>query len=307
MVPNPQGFEAFSKNPLRLQTRVVPSEEVYSYQNLVKDSNVIFPGAEYLATFTVTSAMPAGTLLVNKTMNPMTMIPGSRLFNMARNYEEFRFLRARIVHVPMVATTTDGGLIMNYFDDPDFDLGSNPPAVMFATGGYKTPLRLRGQVTAILDSKWRKCDPDSPELMNCAQGKFCVAVDTPTTVSGTLTFQLILEYVVEFRKMTQQTTTFTTVSTIANGALTNSSGTWSFASTMSPTPATLDVFLISPELEIPGASATSTARYMRATNTSGNNFTLYESLDDIDTGNIIVEGSSIAQTGLITAYKVALN
>lgn len=305
---------ALSRNPAvvrpnrsGMDSHLIPVDEIYSYQNRVPEIQHSFPGSEYVTRYQVTSAMPAGLVLVNKYLNPM-LFPSTRLFNMARNFEEFRFIRARIIHIPVVGTAVDGGLIMSYFSNPDFDVGTDPTTTLFNSGGYKTAIRLRGQVTAKLDSVWRKCDPDSNEIMQTTQGKFVVAIDTPTTAAGTMTFNLIMEYVIEFRKPTTQTQTYSNVGTMAPASWVNSGGgTFTSSVALSITPAIGDNFLINPAIEIPGPLNSQTALYAQALNTGGTQFKLFESFDKVGiSGGFILNGNNF-NTSLLTMNQVVLN
>lgn len=289
-----------------MSTRVAPYQELYSYRTTQRDPVVTFTGSEFFAAFTVSGVSPitaAGQVVVNRLMNPSTFTPNSRIVNMARNYEEFRFVKAKMIYVPTVADTVDGGLMHAYFADPTVDLNSNVLSTMLATGGSKGPLRASCVVDAKLDKEWFKVNPGSSELMKTCQGTFVTAVESGTTVAGQLLFNMILEYTIQFRKMTNQSVAFAGTSTIQAATWTNVSGTWTASTAMSPAAANGDVYVITPALDIPGAS---TKAWFLKKNPSGNDWTLYESLKDVNNGVFIRDGTTFTTT-LVTAYKYVPN
>jgi hypothetical protein len=285
----------FAGNPARMSTRLAASDELYAYQNTLEEYGCRLPGSEYFTFFTVANTTPVGTLLVNQPLNPL-MFPDTRLASIAKNYLEFRFTRARIVHVPTVSTAVDGALVMNYFSNPEFELGPSPAKTMFATRGYKSPIRTRGSVDAILDKEWRLIDLNSSELLKTCQGKFSVALDTATTVSGTLSFQMIIEYVVEFRGISKQSVSFGTPVTGVQTTMTPDAGGSAILTLtvgVTPAPSTTTPYLMVPALNLAskqGPAATGLfAMFVGATQ-----FAAFASLEDIANNTPIQTGNTPA-------------
>jgi hypothetical protein len=296
----------FAGNPVRMSTRLAAADELYAYQNVTKDVLTKVPGSEYVGFFTVTSAMPVGLIVFNQQLNPL-MFPDTRLSSMAKNYSEFRFRRARIVHVPTVGNNVDGALVMNYFPNPDFELGSAPSKVMFATRGYKTPIRTRGSVAATLDSEWRKLDIDSSEIIKTSQGKFVVAIDSATTVAGTMTFNMILEYEVEFRGAARQTTTYGTPSTLVATTCTPTGNNIVSSAAVSPSPSTTAAFLVQPALNVSAQNGVvRTGRFAKFADAQ--TFNVYESLEELSgDSRIIMNGQPAFASPFLTLTPITVS
>lgn len=276
----PKQNRMFASNPVRMSTKLAAADELYAYQNTLSDYGCTLPGSEYFTHFTISTFNPAGTVLVNQLMNPL-LFPDTRLANIAKNYQEFRFKRARIVHVPTVSTSVDGALVMNYFENPEFELGVQTAKTMFATRGYKSPIRTRGSVDARLDSEWRTIDLSSHEYLKTCQGKFVVALDTPTTISGTLQFDMIIEYQIEFRGMSKQQISYGVPMLGASTTGTPTGANVVLTDALSPAPSGSPICVITPALNITtNNGGIMTAPFARVFDSTTVRF--YASYDDFD-------------------------
>jgi hypothetical protein len=206
-----------------------------------------------------------------------------------------------------VGNNVDGSFVMNYFPNPEFELGSNPAKTMFATRGYKTPIRTRGSVTAILDNKWRKLDVTSKEYMNTTQGKFTIAIDTSTSVAGTMSFQLIFEYVIEFRGASKQNVSYGAQLTGPATTMTPSGVNVTLSDALSSTPGSTEMYLITPALNVLSEFGIyRTAAFAKVFDAT--TIRLYESLEDVnEEDNIDVQGLPAFAAPYITYSPILLS
>lgn len=155
---------------------------------------------EYIGDFVIlpTSTQGSSSKFM---MNPLKM-PRTRLYNLARNYQKFRFTKMSLKIQSSTTTSTNGLYVVGYNSNPDaeYSQATAIPAVFDLPGAQSANVwRTITSVARIEDrNKWYNLDDDSEEVMQTTQGYFAVVVQSPTSATGPLVMPVILEYSIEF-------------------------------------------------------------------------------------------------------------
>lgn len=178
----------------------IPMEVAYTVRQPTARRVHTETACEYIGDFVIlpTSQQGASSKFM---MNPINL-PRTRLQNLARNYQKFRFKKLALKVQSSTTTSTNGLYIVGYNSNPDaeYDQASAVPAVFDLPGAQSANVwRTITSVAKIEDKgKWYNIDPDSSEVMNTTQGYFAVVVQSPTSTTGPLIMPVLLEYTVEF-------------------------------------------------------------------------------------------------------------
>lgn len=178
----------------------IPMEVAYTVRQPTSRKVHRETACEYIGDFVIlpTSKQGQSTKFM---MNPLTL-PRTRLFNLARNYQKFRFTKMSLKVQSSTTTSTNGLYVVGYNSNPDseYSLDTAIPAIFDLPGAQSANVwRTTTSVARIEDrNKWYNLDADSEEIMQTTQGYFAIAVQSPTSASGPLIMPVLLEYTVEF-------------------------------------------------------------------------------------------------------------
>jgi hypothetical protein len=135
-------------------------------------------------------------------VNPVNFI-GTRLAQMARSFQKYRFTRLQLRIMTNLPTTVGGTITSGYSSNPDYQVSiySDIGRQIFALDGaqisnlwvhniVRCPIRDR--------QKWYYIDPDSSEIMNTTQGKFLMLPTSGANITEEISVPLIIEYDIQF-------------------------------------------------------------------------------------------------------------
>lgn len=135
-------------------------------------------------------------------MNPMLWKPDSRLRNLSKAFEKFRFNKLTMTIRSGAPTTSQGELIAAYAENPDYYINPRDPSSSLSALGGAASFNIWGQTqldARIMDKKkWYNVDPDSEELMMVQQGTWYIFQTSPTNLSGSTYASVWLEGEIEF-------------------------------------------------------------------------------------------------------------
>lgn len=178
----------------------IPMEIAYSVRQPITNRIHTETACEYIGDFVIRTSAVNGEG-VRFPMNPLLMFR-TRLFNIARNYQKFRFTKLAL-KVQSSATTSSSGLyVAAYCANPDYEYQQTQAvASLFSLpGAQSTNIWRTIVVEANLQDKgkWYNIDDDSFEIMSTTQGFFGLAVQSPPDTSKPVVMPVLLEYTVQF-------------------------------------------------------------------------------------------------------------
>lgn len=178
----------------------IPMEYAYSVRQPMNNSIHTETACEYIGDFVIRPNSVNGEG-VRFMMNPLTMFR-TRLFNLARNYQKFRFTKLALKIQSSSTTSTNGLYVAGYCSNPDFEYAqNNAVAALFSLPGAQSTNVWRTIVieARIQDrNKWYNLDEDSEEIMQTTQGFFGIAVQSPTSATAPIVMPILLDYSVQF-------------------------------------------------------------------------------------------------------------
>jgi len=161
-----------------------------------------FSGTDRIGQVTFGPLSPVGTPIVFK-MSPPDL-PATRLGNMSRNFQLYRFKKMLLTVFSNLPSTAGGGFTVGYAENPDqsFNSGSQLSSQVFSlpgavAGNMFVPTKLAAHIND--KNKWYRIDEDTEEIMNSTQGMFIISVDSLTAITTPITVPVFLEYVIEFK------------------------------------------------------------------------------------------------------------
>jgi hypothetical protein len=158
-------------------------------------------GSEVVATYTMIPQPGQLGQIVEVLLNPEEL-PGTRLNQVARNYQKFRFNRASLCVASNLPTAVTGQITAGFTNQPTqkFTIGPNAPQEVYSLPGAKmaqvwTPFEIR----ASLDKKEPLfIDNTGSDLNTTVQGKFILTTSQVISTASPVTFNLLLDYDVDF-------------------------------------------------------------------------------------------------------------
>lgn len=178
----------------------IPMEVAYSVRQPNNVRTHTETACEYIGDFVIRPNSVNGEG-VRFPMNPLLLFR-TRLFNLARNYQKYRFTRLALKIQSSSTTSTNGLYVAGYCSNPDFEYENrNAVAALFSLPGAQSTNVWR---TIVIDAKledrgkWYNLDEDSNEIMQTTQGFFGIAVQSPTSATAPIIMPILLEYSIQF-------------------------------------------------------------------------------------------------------------
>lgn len=178
----------------------VPMEVAYTVRQPTTRKVHRETACEYIGDFVIQPTSKQGQSS-KFMMNPLTL-PRTRLFNLARNYQKFRFTKMSLKIQSSTTTSTNGLYVVGYNSNPDAEYSQDNaiPAIFDLPGAQSANVWRTTTSTARIEdrNKWYNLDADSEEVMQTTQGYFAIAIQSPTSSTGPLIMPVLLEYSIEF-------------------------------------------------------------------------------------------------------------
>lgn len=201
---------AGSRRPVRRRRNVnrgfgitatsIPMEYAYSVRQPTTTRVHTETACEYIGDFVIPIRTTVGEG-VRFMMNPLTMFR-TRLYNLARNYQKFRFTKLALKIQSSSTTSTNGLYVAGYCSNPDFEYSKENavPAIFSLPGAQSTNVWRTIVVQANLQdkNKWYNLDEDSSEIMQTTQGYFAIAIQSPANSTANIVMPVLLDYTVQF-------------------------------------------------------------------------------------------------------------
>lgn len=157
---------------------------------------------EQVGLFSISSTTPVGTGQ-QYMLNPLTMA-GTRLQQLAKSYQKYRFKRAALTIQSSASTSVGGLYVVGYNSNPDAEIGSGFAAVQktaalpgaTSANAWRT---VTSQAKIEDPGKWYNLDADSEEVMQTTQGYFSLVTQVPSTGTEPVSYAVWLDYTVEFK------------------------------------------------------------------------------------------------------------
>lgn len=183
--------------------------------NTMRNGNKLYTttqsGTEIVGRFNVTNTLPAkGFGLSTINMSPPTLL-GSRLAELSKAFEKYRFRRLKLRVQSTSGTSTTGAYIVGYAENPDMKVPAWPlseRAIQNLRGATSKSLWLGQECEGyIVDkNKWYNIDEDSTEIMQTIQGKFLILQQSVSSLTKDIDFIVYLDYTIELSGSAIQTT-----------------------------------------------------------------------------------------------------
>lgn len=163
------------------------------------DHGTTIKGSELIGALTIN---PNNNALFTLDIDPLRF-EGTRLSQMAKLYQKYRFKRVSIRVMSNLPTVVGGSIICAYSSDPDHDINLSQDVAqqVFALEYAKiSNLWVHNVINArILDKKkWYNIDPNSQELMQTTQGRFFLLPSSTISITDAISIPIILEYEIQF-------------------------------------------------------------------------------------------------------------
>lgn len=186
----------------RMRTTAIPSRTTYAIDNRAPNRAIIERAMELLDPISISSSTPVGTSWTFE-LNPL-QLEGTRLQTLARNYQQFKFRKAKLIFGNNVSTSTNGAIVGAYLSNPDQELPDNPVRALFGAGGSSAPVWQPLSIEAKLLGRgpvndYFNIDADSREVMLITQGKFVLALQGQLSSTTNIDFPIYLDYEIEFK------------------------------------------------------------------------------------------------------------
>lgn len=185
-----------------MRTTAIPSRTTFAIDNRAPNRPITERAMELLDPISISSSTPVGTSWIFD-LNPL-LIEGTRLQTLARNYQQFKFRKAKLIFGNNVSTSINGAIVGAYLTNPDQELPANPVRALFGAGGSSAPVWQPLSIEAKLLGRgpvndYFNIDADSREVMLTTQGKFVLALQGQLSSTTNIDFPIYLDYEVEFR------------------------------------------------------------------------------------------------------------
>jgi len=266
----------------------IPMEVAYTVRQPTSRKIHRETACEYIGDFVILPTSTQGDS-VKFMMNPLTL-PRTRLYNLARNYQKFRFTRLALKVQSSTTTSTNGLYVVGYNSNPDAEYTRQVavPAVFDLPGAQSANVwRTITSVARIEDrNKWYNLDPDSDEVMQTTQGYFAVVVQSPTSATGPLVMPVLLEYSVEFTGSSYNSENLSTPFVWPAGTWAYNSVTGNFTFTpaagepVGPTIPSGAAYIVNPEYPVLVGSDEDTIGVVKGTTAS---WVFYRTIEDLNT------------------------
>lgn len=286
----------------------VPMEIAYTVKQTSRPNFHVERACEIIGQISISPTDSTGKS-VKFMMNPLTMV-GTRLQNLAKNYQKYRFKRISMKLQSSTTTSTNGLYVVGYNSNPDFEYApATAVQAAFSLPGAQSAnvWRTTDTMAKIEDKgKWYNVDADSDELMQTTQGMFVFVVQSPPTTTAPITFPVLLDYEIEFSGSAVNDLLQSTPFLWPAGNFNFAGGVFTFTQTAGePAPPNLPantVYVINPEWPVsPGDVEADIGVVLKTTNS----FVFYRSLDDYNSGSAL--GITTSFTVMRTLFQQAKN
>jgi hypothetical protein len=179
----------------------VPQNTAFVVKNNTTERTVVIRGKEIVSSLGVSNvAAHSGSYPVQLfDLNPVGY-EGTRMKQLARSFQKYRFRKAHLTVQANAPTTTTGGYVAGYTENPDQGFDDNAISqISTLSGAVSAPLWVAQTLPArIRDGKWYNVDPDTIEVMDSIQGMFVLQQTSAASTTAALNFPVWLDYEIEF-------------------------------------------------------------------------------------------------------------
>lgn len=186
--------------------KALPSS-VGRYSKLTNSQTVT--GSDYLSDVTITGASGTAVLSSFK-VNPLTMLPSSRLSGFARLYEKFTVTSMKVIYEPQVSSATSGQVMVWYEANPEITWAQTGQTLLQEVSPMQcrlmTPPWVAGTMTVpdrVLKNakggRWFVNPTSAQDPIDVYAGRIYIGVDNLNSGGPALTFgRFILQWTVQF-------------------------------------------------------------------------------------------------------------
>lgn len=153
-------------------------------------------GHEFLCQVVITTGQHLAAVY---DMNPATWV-GSRLVNLARSYEVYRFNKVKLIYVPSVGTTTSGAVSIGFETDPNEPIPAESGfyqrsmSNIYASLGPVWAEQSTSYQRPVLETRWWHASMEESDRRQTSQLMAYAVTDASTTSLG----WLMAEYEIDF-------------------------------------------------------------------------------------------------------------
>lgn len=142
----------------------------------------------------------------------------TRLYNISKNFQKFRFTRLNFRVMSNLPTTVGGTITTGFSSNPDHKLAEGQliqPQIFALDGAQISNLWVHCIVRCPLKdkSKWYNVDTDSVEIMQTAQGKVYLQTSGGANITSEIDVPVVIDYEIQLmgNSMPEQPDSFSTV------------------------------------------------------------------------------------------------
>ena len=179
----------------------VPQNTAFVVKNTTNDKSVTIKGKEIVSSLSISNAAAhSGFYPVQLQDLAPVVFEGTRMKQLARSFQKYRFKKAHLTVQANAPTTTTGGYVAGYTENPDQGFDDNAISqISTLSGAVSAPLWVAQTIPAKLrDKKWYNIDADSIEVMDSIQGMFVFQQISPASTTAPMNFPVWLDYEIEF-------------------------------------------------------------------------------------------------------------
>jgi len=184
----------------------VPSNTAFVVHNNKSNAQRIIRehGKEIIGTIDFVNTVPTnGRYTVNEFDVDPLYLEGTRLNQIAKSFQKFRMKNGTKFTIQTQApTTTTGGYVAGYTENPDQDMGTGKiatSAISALSGSVSAPAWATQEIPIhVRDTKWYNLDDDTIEIMDAIQGKLVVQQTSALNTTAVLSAPVWLEWDCEF-------------------------------------------------------------------------------------------------------------
>jgi len=281
----------------------IPMEIAYTVKQTSRQKIHTESASEYMGSFTITPTTPIGTTTAFF-LNPLGMT-GSRLQKLASVYQKYRFKKFSLTLQSSSTTAINGLYILGYSSNPDYELppGNEINAIYALPGATSANVwrTVTSHAKLINQNKWFEIDADSREIMDTTQGVFFLAIQSPLSMSTSVSLPIIIDYTIEFTGSAIQNVSSNPIQIWPAGVFSYNSLTANYTFTAAtgepaiPETGNGNPYFVNPSWIVDALSGPETMNaYIRVMVPTTASYNFYESLEDFHLNEPIVINSTFA-------------
>lgn len=185
----------------------VPLEMAYTLKQTSRGSVHRETASEKIGDFQYNQTTPVGST-VSFRLAP-SHLPGTRIAKLGQIFQKFRFRRARLVFRAAAPTSVGGTAVIAYNTDPtkSYEPPNGAQNLFASPQAISTSFFTLASMEAKLDTNtWFLSKNDEGEEDTTIQGAFHISMEVTPNVSAPSSVPIYLEYDVEFKDTTEETT-----------------------------------------------------------------------------------------------------